>query len=255
MSLYAASRSWLLRFKPVRSNLQFRERFHSAVGGLIGLLATAVIMRLGLGRSEHVPLLIAPIGASTVLVFGVPASPLAQPWSVVGGNCIAALIGVSAARLVPDTTLAAALAVGFTIALTSLCRCLHPPAGAVALTAVIGGSAVTSVGYHFALVPVLSSSLVLVFAGLLFNGLAGRSYPHVAVPISPGAAAPRREPRVSITEADITTVLERLETPLDVDPADLLGLFRRIEQAAQRRPFDEPLDDEIRVSGCSSRYD
>jgi len=50
-------------------------------------------------------------------------------------------------------------------------------------------------------------------------------------------------------------VLERLETPLDVDPADLLGLFRRIEQAAQRRPFDESLDDEIRVSGCSSRYD
>src|SRR6478736_6078304 len=161
-----AARVWLGRFKPVRTPLPGWERVAAWIGALVGLLFTGAVSRAWLGSIEHVPLLIAPIGASTVLVFGVPASPLAQPWSVIGGNFIAALVGVTAARAVPDLTSAAALAVAGTIALTSLFRCLHPPAGAVALTAVIGGSAVSHAGYRFAFMPVLLNSLLLVGIGL-----------------------------------------------------------------------------------------
>jgi CBS domain-containing membrane protein len=217
--------------------LPIGERVYSALGGFIGLLLTALVMRAWLGSSEHVPVLIAPIGASTVLVFGVPASPLAQPWSVVGGNFIAALVGVTAAQLCPDLRLASALAVAGTIALTSALRCLHPPAGAVALTAVIGGSAVTSAGYRFALCPVLPSSLLLVAVGLVFNALARRSYPHVAaLPVSTHRTADAPpEFRVGFTDADIARAQERLGTPLDVEQADLIALFRHVEEAAHRR--------------------
>ena len=237
MSFRTISRSWLSRFKPARSRLPLRERVCSALGGFIGLLATGIVMRSWLGSSEQVPLLIAPIGASTVLVFGVPASPLAQPWSVVGGNFMAALVGITAARAVSDHGYAAALAVACTIALTSIFRCLHPPAGAVALTAVIGGPAVSNAGYRFALVPVLLNSLLLVAVGLIFNTLARRSYPHVpALPVSShGTADAPPEFRVGFTEADIASAQEKLGTPLDVEQADLIALFRHVEEAAHRR--------------------
>jgi len=247
MQVRELSASWLVRFKPARSRLQLSERVYSALGGFIGLFLTGLVMRAWLGGSEQVPLLIAPIGASTVLVFGVPASPLAQPWSVIGGNLIAALVGVTAARAVPDLTCAAALAVAATIALTSLCRCLHPPAGAVALTAVIGGSAVSNAGYRFALVPVLLNSLLLVAVGLLFNALARRSYPHVAaLPVSThGTTDAPPEFRVGFTESDIARALEQLGTPLDVEQADLIALFRHVEEAAHRRLRGEIFCSEI----------
>lgn len=237
MSWVAATLSYISRFTPARSRLPLSERAYSAVGGFVGLLTTGLVMRTWLGGTEHVPLLIAPIGASTVLVFGVPASPLAQPWSVIGGNFVAALVGITAARLVPDPTGAAALAVASTIALTSMLRCLHPPAGAVALTAVIGGSVVTGAGYRFAFVPVLLNSLLLVGVGLVFNALAKRSYPHVAaLPVSAhGTNDAPPEFRVGFTEADIVLALERLGTPLDVEQADLIALFRHVEEAAHRR--------------------
>ncbi|HEY3253918.1 MAG TPA: HPP family protein, partial [Polyangiaceae bacterium] len=247
MNLLAVCRSWLVRFKPAPSRLPLGERVYSALGGFIGLLTTGLVMRHWLGSSERVPLLIAPIGASTVLVFGVPASPLAQPWSVVGGNFIAAVVGVSAARAVPNLATAAALAVACTIALTSLSRCLHPPAGAVALTAVIGGSAVTGAGYRFAFVPVLLNSLLLVAVGLIFNALARRSYPHVpALPVSThGTADAPPEFRVGFTESDIARALEKLGTPLDVEQADLIALFRHVEEAAHRRLRGEIFCSEI----------
>ncbi len=97
-----------------------------------------------LGNGPHVPLLVAPMGASAVLLFAVPASPLAQPWSIIGGNTISALIGVIVAHFVHEPALATGIAVALAIAAMSFTRCLHPPGGAAALTAVLGGPAVTA---------------------------------------------------------------------------------------------------------------
>ena len=90
-------------------------------------------------RGRLVPLIVAPMGASAVLVFAVPASPLAQPWPVVGGNAISALVGVVVARVVADPVIAVGLAVSLAIAAMSLTRSLHPPGGAAALTAASAG--------------------------------------------------------------------------------------------------------------------
>lgn len=232
-----AARGWLARFKPVRTPLPGWERLAAWVGALVGLLFTGAVSHAWLGSMEHVPLLIAPIGASTVLVFGVPASPLAQPWSVVGGNFLAALIGVTAARFIPVPLCAAAVAVATTISVTSLLGCLHPPAGAVALTAVIGGPVIAAAGYRFALVPVALNSLLLVGAGLVFNNLTRRTYPHVAaMPVSAHRTADApAEFRLGFSAADIDAAVEQLGTPLEVQRDDLHALFRLVEEAAHRR--------------------
>jgi CBS domain-containing membrane protein len=235
--LMADARGWLARFKPVRTPLPGWERVAAWIGALIGLLFTGAVSRAWLGSNELVPLLIAPIGASTVLVFGVPASPLAQPWSVVGGNFLAALIGVTAARFIPIPLCAAAVAVATTISVTSLLGCLHPPAGAVALTAVIGGPVIAAAGYRFAVVPVALNSVLLVGAGVVFNNLARRPYPHVApMPVSAHRTADApAEFRLGFSAADIDAAVERLGTPLEVQRDDLYALFRLVEEDAHRR--------------------
>ena len=61
--------------------------------------------------------------ASAVLVFAVPASPLAQPRSVLGGNIVSALVGITVALLIPQPLIAAPLA--------------PQPLGALSLTAAV----------------------------------------------------------------------------------------------------------------------
>jgi len=73
------------------------------------------------------------MGASSVLLFAVPASPLAQPWSIVGGNFVSALVGIGCAHWIPDPALAATLAVGLAIIAMFQLRCLHPPGGAMGM--------------------------------------------------------------------------------------------------------------------------
>ena len=100
----------LLRLIPALGSVSIAERVRAGVGALIGILLTGLVTRLALGESAAVPLLIAPMGASAVLLFAVPASPLAQPWSILGGNLVAALVGVTAATWITSPFLAAAVA-------------------------------------------------------------------------------------------------------------------------------------------------
>ncbi len=153
--------SWLRGFLPVAVTIDRNERMRACCGMLIGILITGLATRLMLGSSVNVPLLMAPIGASAVLLFAVPSSPLAQPWSIVGGNIISAVIGVACARLVGEPMMAAAVAGAAAIGAMFVLRCLHPPSGAVALTAVLGGPAILAQGYAFVLFPVAINSILL----------------------------------------------------------------------------------------------
>lgn len=154
----------------------FQPRFaphHVVASWLGGLLA---ITALGLISSwSHYPLVVAPFGASTVLLFGYPSSPLAQPRNIVLGNTIAAAVSVGSVTLLGNTPWVMGLAVGLTIALGQLVRCLHPPAGAVALLGVL-----LQAKPAFVLMPVLSGSLLLTLMAVVFSRLrpAAESYPH-----------------------------------------------------------------------------
>jgi CBS domain-containing membrane protein len=184
----------------------------------------------------ELPLLIAPMGASAVLLFGVPASPLAQPWSILGGNLIAALVGVTCAQWIGNPLMAAAIAVAAAFGVMSLLRCVHPPSGAVALTAVLGGPHITALGYGFVVVPVALNSLVLTTAAILYNNATGRSYPHIShAPSHPHP--PLGELR--LTADDIDETLTDYGEALDISRDDLEKLFRELLGRAQRRASEE----------------
>ena len=110
-----------------------------AIGATIAIALAGVLTRLV--APAALPWLIAPLGASAVLVFAVPASPLAQPWSVAGGNLLSAATGLVLGHLVGVPWLAASLAVGVAIAVMTLTRSLHPPGGACALLCALGAGA------------------------------------------------------------------------------------------------------------------
>jgi len=189
-------------------------------GALLGILAAALAGHLGLALT---PWLLAPVGASAVLVFAVPASPLAQPRPVLGGNGIALLIGLAIGHLVPAAPLAAALAVGLAIAAMIALGCLHPPGGACAIVGALG------VGHDGALVATLAINLAaLCAAGWLFHRLSGHPWPHRAHVVTPPAPAGyRRE--------DLDMVLADWDETLDVDPDDLDALVRAVERQTRAR--------------------
>lgn len=213
---------WLL---PPPLAMGHRERLRSAVGAFVGIALTAWLATLWSPEYGNVPMLIAPMGASAVLLFAVPASPLAQPWPVLCGNLVAALIGVSAAKLFGPTMIAAAVAVSLTVGITSLLRSLHPPAGAVALTAVLGGPQVLEAGYAFVAAPVMLDSLLIVIAAIVYNHLTGRSYPHVSHPTAHPHAPP---PQFHLSREDLDEVLADYGEALDIDRDDLEALVREL---------------------------
>ena len=216
-------------FDPILAGGNLKDRLRACLGALLGIGLTSAISAAIVHPHETFPLIAAPMGAAAVLVFAVPASPLAQPWSVIGGNSIAALVGITVRILVPMPELAAPIAVGAAVLMMSLTRSLHPPAGAVALTAVIGGPAVIDAGFAFVLVPIALNALLLTACGILFHRFSGHSYPHrvaVSVP-APIEAALRTE--------DLDKALADLGETLDVSREDLDLLFGRVEHHAARR--------------------
>ena len=227
---------WLRGFVPQPILAPWRERLLACVGAAVGLLATSWFSRLAFGDDN--PWFIAPMGASAVLLFAVPASPLAQPWAIVGGNFVSALIGVSCAILIPDPSAAAAFAVALAIGAMFLLRFLHPPGGAVAFTAVLGGPSVTALGYGFAISPVTANSLFLVLAALVFNNLLRHHrYPHqVHAPgNSHGTSDPAPQHRLGFTRADLEAAIKDYDELLDVSEDDLEQIFHDVELRAYRR--------------------
>lgn len=213
-----------------------RERLRAAFGALLGILLTALVGYLILGADSALPWVIAPMGASAVLLFAVPASPLAQPWAMLGGNLSAALIGVACAHGFRDPLMAGAVAVSAAIAVMFALRCIHPPAGAVALTAVVGGPGIHALGYGFAVYPVLVNSASLLLLAILYNRATGREYPQRHAVISSGQPADTAPvPTQRLVEEDFEAVLDEYDQVLDVSREDLRDLFLRVEQHATRR--------------------
>ncbi len=203
------------------------------------------MMHLLLGPAAHIPLLVAPMGASAVLLFAVPASPLAQPWSIIGGNLIAATAGVACASWIATPILAAALAVALAVGAMFALRCVHPPSGAVALTAVLGGPEIHALGYHFVATPIALQSALLLCAALVYHAVTGHRYPHAAPQASsPGPAttattAGTVRPHDGFTRADLEAVLKQRGELLDIDPGDLEALLRDVQLQAYARTFSE----------------
>src|SRR5690606_1595805 len=192
------------------------------------------VSRLAWGTA--VPWFIAPMGATAILLYVIPSSPLAQPWSVIGGNLVAGVVGVTCAHWIAHPGLAAAVAVTVSILLMVRLRCLHPPSGAIAAMAVLGGPAIQALGYGFVLWPVLANSLVMLAIALVFNSVLKRGYPFRIAPApGHGTSDPPPVERTSFTEQDLSRSLEEHAEYIDVNPHDLKSILATAQLHAWQR--------------------
>ncbi|MEZ5703403.1 MAG: HPP family protein [Burkholderiaceae bacterium] len=229
--------NWLRSFYPAPLNSGPRDLWLGSLGAGLGLLITEWISHQALGSAN--PWFIAPMGASAVLLFAVPASPLAQPWSILGGNAIAAAVGIACLQWLGSSGPVAALAAAIAIALMFAARCLHPPGGAVALTAVLGGPAIEQLGFGFVIWPVAFDSALMLLLALGFNNLLGRRYPHHGHPQRHPHATqdPLPSQRIGPRKEDLDAALASFGELLDIDRDDLEDLVMRTQLAARQRQW------------------
>ncbi|MBL8566654.1 MAG: HPP family protein [Hyphomicrobiaceae bacterium] len=223
------------------------ERLVSGLGGFCAIYLVLVLER-GLLGDLGAALLVASMGASAVLLFAVPHGTLSQPWAVIVGHAVSAAIGVAVARVVPDAFLAAALAVGLAILAMHYLRAIHPPGGATALTAVIGGSQVQALGFGFVVMPVLLNAVILVAAAVAFNAaFAWRRYP-VAWGRRNFASRPVTFPS-GPSHADFVEALRRIGTFVDISEEEFVRLTELAKASSDERRLKP---DAIRVGGYYS---
>lgn len=131
---------------------------------LAGVAATVAIGLLSYADawSGHGLWLMAPFGATAVLVFGVPDSPLAQPKNVIAGHVITATIGLVFFHFVPVEPWSLACATGLAISAMLITKTTHPPAGANPLLIMLTGQS-----WSFLVTPVLLGAVIIVVCGKL----------------------------------------------------------------------------------------
>lgn len=239
--------SFLRRLNPSIVPVSPAERLRASLGALVGVLLTGLISQLAFGDAGF-PLLIAPMGASAVLLFAAPSSPLAQPWSILGGNLVAATLGVTCTLTISDPVVAASIAIAASIGLMLMLNCLHPPSGAIALTAVLGGPAIHDVGYWFIISPVGVNSVLLLASAYVFNNATGRRYPHLVPPAAQtnhGTTDPIPTHRIGVVPEDLRSVLEQYDEVINISPEDLDAILHQAQIRAYERRSGEITCNEI----------
>lgn len=226
-----------------------REKIVSAIGGVISIFGILAVSQYFVGESGA-QLIIASMGASTVLLFAVPHGQLSQPWALVGGHLVCAVIGVTCARYIGNPVLAASLAVGLAVGAMYYLRCIHPPGGATALSCVIGGPAVHAMGYQYVLTPVMMNVLIILLIAVLFNyPFAWRRYPAYLGRLAKQKMAGPAETYHPIEHADFVYALSQLDSFVDVSEDELLRIYTLATGQARQRHL-APTD--IRIGGAYS---
>jgi len=179
------STGWLQRIRRFMAfeldSVSSAEKLVASLGGIIGITLISAISYQFTG-AEGAALIVPSMGAAAVLVFAVPHGKLSQPWPLLGGNLVSAAVGVASYKLIPDPFIAAGLAVGLAIGCMHLLSCVHPPGGATALAAVVGGSSIHELGFNYVITPILINVLIIFFTAVIFNSFfPWRRYPVAAM--------------------------------------------------------------------------
>jgi CBS domain-containing membrane protein len=158
--------------------VDFNEHWWTFIGSFTGISLIGLLNSTFLELHDNL-FLIGSFGASSVLIYGVINSPLAQPRNLIGGHILSAIIGVTVAKFFPFAVwLNAGLAVSLSIVMMQVTKTLHPPGGATALIAVIGSRPIKDLGYLYVLSPITSGILILLIVALVVNNITSkRSYP------------------------------------------------------------------------------
>lgn len=215
--------TWLKLLGIELSPVSHRERLASALGGCFGIFAVYWISNAVLGSAAS-PILLLSMGSTAVMLFAVPHGALSQPWPLLGGHLLSGLIGITCLLHVPEPMLAGSLAVGLSIGAMHYLRCLHPPAGATALVAAMGGDTVRALGYGFVAAPVMLNVLIILSVAIVFNFLfPWRRYPLFLM----RAMAPARPESgyAAISHEDFVYALTQMDSFIDVSEEDLLRIY------------------------------
>lgn len=230
----------LARWLPAAINTRPTEWSRAAIGMALGTLLSVWLCAqvFGIEVAQH---LIGPLGASAVLLFAVSSGALAQPWSILGGYLSAGVIALLVAHVLGRTLGSACLAAGMALILMCWLRCLHPPAGALALTLVLADPATIAMGWK-AIEPVMLSAATMLICALAYNNLTRIRYPKSAS--EPVVMIPADHPPVdlqAITAEDLKLALADMEAFYDVTPEDLEQLIQASQLHAKRRSVGEVL--------------
>jgi CBS domain-containing membrane protein len=213
-------------------DVSWKEKAVSVAGGALSILLIFLICEQMIGLDGSA-MIISSMGASAVLLFAVPHGQLSQPWPVLAGHIGSAFIGVVCADVIPNTELAAACAVGLAIGAMHQFKCIHPPGGATALTAVIGGPGIQALGVDYVWRPVAVNAVVIVAVGIAFNWLfPWRRYPTVLIRRRAEELTDLDDtPADELTHDDVMDALRTLDSFVDITEDDL----RRLHQLLARR--------------------
>jgi CBS domain-containing membrane protein len=209
-------------------NLSIKGKLLSVISSFIAILIVAWVTQKS-GSSAAYPFIVASIGASAVILFIMPGSPLAQPWPLVGGHLVSAIIGITCAQLFTDTIFASACASGGSVLAMLLLRCLHPPGAATALTPIIAVDSANLMNYSFVLMPVGINVAIMLVMAIAIN----RWVLHYEYPTLPHQADNKKHKyhtmqpsqRTGISEQDLEQALENMDMFMDVSTGDLSKLL------------------------------
>jgi len=226
------------------NSVSHTERLVSTIGGFVGILGVYFISQQFLNTADAV-LIVASMGASAVLLFAVPHGKLSQPWALLGGHFVSALIGVSVAITLDNTYIAAGLAVGLAIGGMHYLRCIHPPGGATALIAVIGGDSISELGYQFIFTPILLNTFLIFIIAVLFNyAFYWRRYPSSLMSdkeLGFEAAKHNQAGAINLStfnEGDLRYAAKKMDLVLDVTHQDLIRLYALANRHAMGRHIE-----------------
>jgi CBS domain-containing membrane protein len=223
---------FLRLFLPHHSTVTFAEKLRAGLAGGIAILWVGLLFEFI--PHAHYPLLIlASMGASAVLLFAAPHSPMAQPWNLVIGHIVSALAGWLISYVVKDFVVAAALSVALSILFMHLLDALHPPGAATALGIVLSSGQFHTMGANqFTLLLILNIGTLLTLALIINNLLPGRRYPMPPAPTTPKT---HYIPLGALTVDDIRQALAGKDSVIDVSEDELLEIANQAVQHAYQR--------------------
>lgn len=220
-------------------NLSLKGKAFSLIACFCAIFFVALITKIVTLGPEY-PLIVASMGASAVILFFIPNSPLAQPWPFVGGQLCSAVVGITCALHIHETASASAVAVGGSVLAMLVLRCLHPPSTATSLAPILAGESITSLGYDFVIQPVGFNVAFMLFLSLFINRwVMKRNYPS-PLPVkkpprqqNPTVSKPSHQ--VGISEEDLELALKDLDVFVDMTHSDLSKILTHTEMNTFKR--------------------
>ncbi|MDR7089607.1 MULTISPECIES: HPP family protein [Cellvibrio] len=222
-----------------RNTTRNGEKIISAVGAFFGILAvywgTRWCFPDGFMHTAGTLIMVTSMGATAVLLFAVPQGALSQPWAVIGGHLLSAFVGVSIQQLFPDQTWTPALAVGLAVGVMHYLRCMHPPGGATALAAVIGGAEIYRLEYFYLVMPILINVVSIMLMAIAFNAFfPWRRYPAHLTRRKLAKPAVASERQFELTQEDFSAAMEQLNSYVDITSENLTQLLELAKQHAEK---------------------